>query len=131
MATKRFILSLLVMFLVGTTLVSAQKTRVTGEVTEAGMGPIAGVTVILQGSSTGTVTGFDGKYSLDVTKEGVLEFRFLGMETLIEPVKGRAVINVEMKNDAITMDEVVVVGYGTQTKRTVTASVASVKGDSF
>lgn len=71
MATKRFILSLLVMFLVGTTLVSAQKTRVTGEVTEAGMGPIAGVTVILQGSSTGTVTGFDGKYSLDVTKEGV------------------------------------------------------------
>ena len=49
MATKRFILSLLVMFLVGTTLVSAQKTRVTGEVTEAGMGPIAGVTVILQG----------------------------------------------------------------------------------
>ena len=65
MATKRFILSLLVMFLVGTTLVSAQKTRVTGEVTEAGMGPIAGVTVILQGSSTGTVTGFDGSVAID------------------------------------------------------------------
>jgi TonB-linked SusC/RagA family outer membrane protein len=120
-----------VVLLLSTGLSFAQTINVTGKVTEASGEPIIGGTVILQGTATGTVTGVDGSYSISAPENGVLEFRYIGLETEIVPVGGRRVINVELKSSSVTVDEVVVVGYGTQSRRTVTASIASLSGESI
>lgn len=112
-------------------LLIAQTINITGVVNEAGVGPIVGATVIVQGTSVGTVTDINGSYAVSAPKDGVLEFRYIGLETSVVPVSGRTAINVELQSGSIGMDEVVVVGYGTQKRRTVTASVASINGESF
>jgi TonB-linked SusC/RagA family outer membrane protein len=109
----------------------AQTVNITGIVTEAGGEPIIGGTIILQGTSTGTVTGVDGSYSINAPANSVLEFRYIGLETKAVPIEGRTRINVELSSSSISVDEVVVIGYGTQSRRTVTASVASVSGESI
>ncbi|WP_233547776.1 TonB-dependent receptor [Parabacteroides sp. AF17-28] len=132
MATKRSIFSILVFFLMATAVAFAQKKiTVTGTVNEPGMGPIPGATVIIQGTSIGCVTDFEGKYSLESPADGVLEFRFIGMETKVVPVGGKTVIDVDMESNTVAMDEVVVVGYGTQSRRTVTASISTVRADAI
>lgn len=131
MATKRFILFFIVMFLSSFSILSAQNIQVSGEVTEAGEGPIAGVTVLVRGTSIGTVTGFDGQYTISAPSNGILEFRFLGMETVSTPINGRTTINAELKSESISVDEVVVVGYGTQSARSITASISSVKAEAL
>jgi TonB-linked SusC/RagA family outer membrane protein len=128
---KRFLLLFMVMLSLDATLSLAQTVRITGKVTEAGADPIVGGTVTLRGSSTGTITDIDGNYSISAPKDGVLEFRYIGLETLAVPVNGRTVIDVELQGSAIAMDEIVVVGYGTQSRRTVTASIASVNGENI
>ncbi|MDR1919188.1 MAG: TonB-dependent receptor [Tannerellaceae bacterium] len=109
----------------------AQTINITGKVTEASGEPIIGGTVILQGTSAGTVTGADGSYSISAPENGVLEFRYIGLETEIVSIGGRRVINVALQSSAIAVDEVVVIGYGTQSRRTVTASIASLSGESI
>ncbi|KAA6333449.1 TonB-dependent receptor SusC [termite gut metagenome] len=128
---KRFSLLLMVMLLFCTAISLAQTISITGNVSEPAMGPVVGATVILQGTSNGTVTDINGNYFISAPRNGVLEFRYIGLETVAIPINNHTVINVEMKSDAIVMDEIVVVGYGTQSRRTVTASVVSVSGDSF
>ncbi|MDR1918795.1 MAG: TonB-dependent receptor [Tannerellaceae bacterium] len=128
----RFFVVLLVLFSMGVTSASAQNTiRVRGVVTDSQAETIPGASVIVVGTSIGTVTGIDGEYSLSVPDNGTLEFRFIGMETVVEQVRGRTEINVELTSSSQLISEVVVVGYGTQSKRTVTASIASVKGENF
>jgi TonB-linked SusC/RagA family outer membrane protein len=107
-----------------------QESRVSGKVTDE-YGPVVGASVIIQGTTTGTVTDADGHYSLSVPSGGVLEFRFMGMETKTVLVGSNKVINVVLQSDAIAVDEVVVIGYGTQSRRTVTASIASLSGESI
>jgi TonB-linked SusC/RagA family outer membrane protein len=109
----------------------AQTINITGVVTEAGREPIIGGTIILQGTSTGTITGTDGSYSITAPGDGTLEFRYIGLETQVVPIRGRTTIHVELSSSTIAVDEVVVIGYGTQSRRTVTASVASVSGESI
>lgn len=103
---------------------------VTGRVIDQDGNPLIGATVLLKGSSTGTVTDIDGNYSLDVPDEGaVLVFSYTGYLPQEIAVRARTLINVTLAESASILDEVVVVGYGTQRKIDVTGAVATMKGD--
>lgn len=111
----------------------AQGITVAGKVTDAREGlPLPGVSISVAGGSTGTVTGVDGQYKLIVpAADKILVFKFTGMKTLEIPVNGRSVIDVQMESTEVGLNEVVVVGYGTQRKGDVTSAIASVKSENF
>ena len=111
----------------------AQNITVRGTVTDENNEPVIGATVIISGDPTrGTVTDMDGKYTLsDVPSDASLEFRYVGMRTQIIPVNGRTTIDVVMESEMKILEEVVVIGYGTQRKEAVTGSVASIHGDAL
>lgn len=109
----------------------AQTATVTGTVTDD-MGPVIGATVTVQGTSIGATTDLDGKFTLtgvsNVAK-AVLIVRYVGMEEAKEPLKGRTSnINIHMKEAVGMLDDVVVIGYGTQKRGNLTGSIASVSG---
>jgi hypothetical protein len=87
---------------------------VTGTVTDIGGEPLPGVAIVIQGTATGTATNIDGKFTVEVPSNAILEFSFVGMRKVTEPVNGRNTINVTMQPDAIGLEEVVAVGYGVQ-----------------
>jgi TonB-dependent starch-binding outer membrane protein SusC len=120
---------LFVLLLLANLSLIAQQT-VTGVVTDAGSQPMSGVTVVAQGTSAGTLTGVDGKYSLPVPA-GVktLQFSFIGYTPQEVAINGRTVINIVMEEALTGLDEVVVVGYGTLKKKLVTGSTVQVKGE--
>lgn len=107
-----------------------QTIAVRGSVKDNSGAPIPGASVVVRGTSQVAVTDLDGNYSLkEVDPNGILYFSFIGMRTLETPVNGRQVIDVVLELDVSQLEEVVVVGYGTQRKEAVTGSVASVQGD--
>lgn len=106
--------------------VQAQNT-VTGTVTSLDeREPLPGVNVIVQGTSTGTTTDLDGTYRLDVPDEATLIFSYVGYLSQEIEVGNRSVINVSLDPDISQLEEIVVVGYGTQKKSDITGSVASI-----
>ena len=110
---------------------SVQQKPVSGVVTDNNsQQPLIGVTVMIQGTTTGVVTDPDGKFSLDVPDSNAkLVFSYMGYETQVVAVEGRTRFDVRMKEDVKSIDEVVVVGYGIQKKKDVTGSIAQVKAD--
>ena len=91
-----------------------------------------GVTVSIPGTNTGTITDVNGCYSINVpnnTKE--LMFSFVGFQTLTVPIDGKQLIDVTMKEDAIALDELVVVGYGVQKKESSVAAITQVNGNAL
>ncbi len=103
---------------------------VTGKVVDAQGGGLPGVSISVKGTTRGTTSNVDGTFQLTVTgPEEVLVFSFIGYVTQEIPVGTQTVINVTMAEDNQTLNEVVVVGYGTQRKRDVTGSIARVQGD--
>ena len=110
--------------------VTAQSIKLTGVVSDENGDPMPGVGVIDKNKpSVGTVTDLDGKYSLSVAADAVLEFSFIGYETVLENVSSRQKIDVRLKPKSSTLDEVVVIGYGTSKKADLTGSVAVVDLD--
>ena len=111
--------------------VLAQNITVKGNVTDANNEPVIGATVIVSGDATrGTVTDIDGSYTLaNVPQNGSLEISYVGMTTQVIPVNGRTTLNITMTSDTELLDEVVVVGYGTQKKVNLTGAVSAVSGD--
>lgn len=111
----------------------AQERSVSGVVTDAETGEaLPGVNVILQGTSSGTVTDFDGKFTVTVPGDNaVLLFSFVGYQTSEITVGSRSVIDVSLGLDVTELSEVVVVGYGTQEKKEITSAVASVSAEEF
>lgn len=109
----------------------AQNVQISGTVTSAEDGlSLPGVSVVVSGTTIGTVTDFDGRYSLSVPSNAyALLFSFIGFETQEVAIAGRTTINVEMLTSIVALDELVVVGYGVQRKREVTGSISSVRGD--
>ena len=111
-------LLLFVLFCIGTctTVLWAQK-KVSGVVMEkdANM-PLIGCNVVEKGTANGTVTDLDGKYVLEVAENAILQFSYLGMTTVEEPLNGRSVINVDMFSDSQKIEEVVVTAMGIQRK---------------
>jgi TonB-dependent SusC/RagA subfamily outer membrane receptor len=103
---------------------------VTGKVMDGEMNePIIGANILQRGTAHGAITDLDGVYSISVPMDAELVFSYVGMQTQVIRVDGRHTIDVTMKPDAKTLDEVVVVGYGTSRKRDLTGSIVSVKGD--
>jgi len=102
---------------------------ITGTVTDAAGEPMPGVNVLVKGTTTGVVTDLDGKYSINVSNEEVvLVFSFIGYTSQEIAVADRQIINVVLSEDVRQIDEVVVVGYGTQKKVNLTGAVAVVSG---
>lgn len=119
---------MLLLLLFGFGLVQAQNITVTGTVTGDGI-PLPGVNVIVKGTTNGTVTDFDGNYEIQAGSNDVLEFSFLGFKTRDIAISGKTQINVALETDLSELDEVIVVGYGTQKKKEVTGAVAQVKAE--
>ena len=104
------------------------QTTVSGKVSDEN-GPIAGANVILKGTSIGAATDFDGNFTINnVPSNGVLVFSYLGYVTKEVLVGNQTEINVTLESDTSALNEVVVIGYGTQNKESVTGSVVSIKG---
>jgi TonB-linked SusC/RagA family outer membrane protein len=104
---------------------------VQGTITGQGNGePLPGVNVLVKNTNIGTVTDIDGKYSIDIPDENaVLVFSFIGYVTQEVAINGRNIINVVMAEDVQSLEEVVVVGYGTQKKSDLTGAVANIKSE--
>jgi TonB-linked SusC/RagA family outer membrane protein len=110
--------------------VMAQKTAVTGTVKDYSGEVLPGVSIRIIGAAQGTVTGANGEYSINVSNEkAVLEFSYLGYATQQITVGDRTTIDVVLQEDAKTLEEVVVVGYGTMRKKDLTGSVTQIRPD--
>ncbi len=110
--------------------VSQQTKPISGKVADSSGLPLPGVTVVVKGTANGTVTNSDGEFSLsNVPGDAVLQFSFVGMKTQEIPIAGKTSINVTMAEDAIGIEEVVAVGYGTQKKINVVGSIATINTD--
>ncbi|MEH0153199.1 TonB-dependent receptor [Limibacter armeniacum] len=126
---KRQPLLVLLLLLLTAALTHAQNMiSVKGTVSDKGT-PLPGVSVQLKDTSTGTITDISGKFSLQVPADGQLVFSFIGYISQELAVNGRTEISIELKEDLKQLEEVVVVGYGTQKKSDLTGSVASVKAE--
>ena len=121
---------MLVMLLVSATAL-AQSVTVTGNVTDQTGEVVIGASILEKGTSNGTITDFDGNFSISVDANATLVISYVGYQTQEVALKGKKVVNVVMSEDAQLLQEVVAVGYGTQTKKEITGSVSSVKAESF
>lgn len=125
---KHFITALLALLLVGVQVFA--QSAVSGKVTDETGEPCVGANVLIKGTTTGTMTDFDGNYSLPHVKQGaILVISSIGYTTQEVKVGSSAVINVVLQSDNRYLDEVVVVAYGTQKKKDVTGSITDVKSD--
>lgn len=115
-------------FVMGFVLLFAQNS-LHGVVKDANGQPLAGVTVMVKGTSNGTITDMDGRYSLSVPNGAVIEYASLGMSTVVYTANGESVHNVVLQEDTLFLDDVVVVGYGTAKKGNLTSAVSAIKGD--
>lgn len=125
---------ILMLLLVGVTMstLSFGQTQLSGTVTTKQGDPLPGVNVIVKGTARGTTTDAEGKYRLEVTdNNAVLTFSFIGFTNLDVVVGNRTEVDISMEEDVRSLEEVVVVGYGTVKKSDLTGSVSSVKGDAF
>ena len=116
-----------VMFLLSSTLAFAQNT-VTGKVTDKAGEPLPGVNVLEKGTTNGSITDLDGKYSIQVEKGKSLIFSYIGFTTR-EVTVDKNVINIALQEDLQALDEVVVIGYGSMQRKDVTSSITTVKAD--
>ena len=110
--------------------VSAQNVTVKGTVKDKTGETVIGASVVEKGNTgNGTITDIDGNFSISVPSNATLVFSYVGMKTQEVAVNGKSVVNVTMEDDSQALEEVVVIGYGTVSKRDLTGSVASVKSE--
>lgn len=119
----------ILLFILASAVMVAQQVNVTGRVAARSDGsPIPGVSVVQQGTSMGTITDIEGRYSLSAEMGATLVFSFIGMDTR-EVVVNSSEINIEMEESWTDLDEVIVVGYGVQKRSVVTAAISSVSAE--
>lgn len=102
--------------------------KITGTVVDA-MGPVIGASIMEKGTTNGTVTDFDGNFSLNVKPGATIVVSFIGFKTQEIAVGNQSTFNIKMEDDNAVLDEVVVVGYGVQKKKLVTGATVEVKGE--
>jgi|AGTN01.1.fsa_nt_gi TonB-linked outer membrane protein, SusC/RagA family len=123
-----FILSLFIFFIYSAAIYAQVNIR--GTVTDSNSEPLIGVNVIVKDTRQGTVTNIDGEFSLTVPNaNAVLEFSYVGFQTQEIPLNGRTYIQVMMSEDTELLEEVVVVGYGTQKRVSITGAVSQIRGE--
>ena len=124
---KRFTLTA-ASLLLGLTTAMAQDTKVTGHVVDENGDPVIGATILVKGTTLGTVTDFDGNFTLDVpTEHKHLQISYVGMET--QEVRVASRINVTLESDSQALDEVMVVAYGTAKRSAFTGSAAMIDNE--
>ncbi|MFD2919070.1 TonB-dependent receptor [Terrimonas rubra] len=107
--------------------INVRELRVSGKVTSATGEPLSGISVSIKGTTVGTTTNEEGNFSLTVPDDATIVFSSVGYATMEERVNGRTTINVVLQSAEKTMEDIVVVGYGTSTRKDLTGSIASVK----
>lgn len=126
---KKNIITLIALLCLFIPVWAQQVRKVTGTVIDAKTNePVIGVTIVLKGTSKGTITDFDGNYSLEIPGKGdeVLQYRFIGYTDKEEVVQGRSRIDVTMSESTQQLEDVVVVGYGVQRKESVVGAIATI-----
>ena len=129
MKYKHLFLSLLGLVLITTIPVSnalAQTTHISGSVVDVTGEPVIGASVIVKGTSNGTVTDFDGLFDLDAPDKATLQISYIGFQS--QELTATKKMNIVLLEDTKALDEVIVVGYGTQKKVNLTGSVSSIEG---
>ncbi|MBO7321647.1 MAG: TonB-dependent receptor [Bacteroidales bacterium] len=127
---KKIRLVLTCLLLAVTSSVFAQNIQVSGVVTDATDGStLVGASVVVKGTSVGTSTDLDGRYTISAPADAVLEFVYVGYVTAAVPVNGRTTVDVTLKTEAEALDDVIIVAYGSVKREAKTGSVTSVKGD--
>ena len=110
--------------------VAQQSKSVSGVVADKSGEPIIGANVVVKGANVGSITDFDGAFKIEnVPSAAILQISYIGFKTQEIPVGSKSSFNITLEEDSETLDEVVVVGYGTQKKVNLTGSVSSVKFD--
>ena len=120
---------LLVLALITTAFLNAQNSEVNGSVSGVDGLPIPGVNVLIQGSNTGTTTDFDGNFSISVKSGDVLIVSYLGFLTQLITISNQTSLTIVLQSDTSELDEVVVVGYGTQKKSNLTGAISKVTNE--
>ncbi len=118
---------LLMMTLISLTSWAQQSIK--GKVVDSEGLPLPGATVVLQGTTIGTVTNNEGTYILNAPSNGVIQFSFIGMLNVVEKINGRTTINVTLNPESIGIDEVVAIGYGTEKRVNVIGSVSQISAE--
>jgi TonB-linked SusC/RagA family outer membrane protein len=109
----------------------AQNLNISGKVVNGNGDPVAGASVVVKGTTIGAITDVSGSYNITAPADATLVFSLLGLNTHEEAIAGRGRIDVVLSEDNKALEEVVVVGFGTQKKVNLTGAVASVSGDAF
>ena len=127
---SKFSILLLVMMLPISFAFAQQSKTIKGKVTDSSMSALPGATVIVKGASTGAITTANGTYEISVPVTAkTLIYSFIGMKSVEISISNQSVINVKLEEESVGIDELVVVGYGSQKKATLTGSVTQVSGD--
>ena len=122
---RRLLLASLLVMILCTFNLQAQN-LIKGTVVDATGDPLPGVSISVKSQNTGTVTNLDGKYQISASPKAVLEFTYIGMATQVIRVDNRSIINITMNEDVSNLDEVVVIGYGTQKRGSITGAISTV-----
>ncbi|MHB9143639.1 MAG: SusC/RagA family TonB-linked outer membrane protein, partial [Paludibacter sp.] len=116
-------------YLNATSSVNQQQKSVTGKVTDSTGGSLPGVSVVVKGTTQGTISDANGNYTLsNIPANASLQFSFIGMKSQEVKIAGKTTINVKLEEETVGIEDVVVIGYGTVKKSDLTGSVASIKG---
>jgi hypothetical protein len=128
---KKVVLLFLSFLLMGILVANAQMKTIAGKVVSSDdNSPIPGVSVVVKGTTMGTITNANGAYSLSIPQTvKTLTFSFVGYRTQEVVLENRTAIDVKLEVDVFAVDEVVIVAYGIQQKRDVSGTIATVKGD--
>ncbi len=105
--------------------------NVRGTITDIAGEPIIGANILVQGTSSGTITDYDGNYTLQAPADGVLEISYIGYKPQSIPINNRTTINIAMEEDTEMLEEVVVVGYGTAKKNDLTGAITAIGEKDF
>ena len=121
--------SVLLVWLICTASICAQEIDISGNVLDNLNQPLPGANVLVKGATIGTQTDFDGNFTIKAPSDGILVISYIGFTSKEVSINGQTIINISLEEDASQLDEVVVVGYGTQKKSDVTGAVGTVGAD--
>jgi TonB-dependent starch-binding outer membrane protein SusC len=124
-------LAVLLLFCFMQLIVHAQETQITGKVLDTDGNSVPGVSILVKGTTSGTISDLDGNYSVKASSDAVLVFSFIGYATQEITVGGQSVIDVTLREDITELDEIVVTGYGVTKKSDLTGSLASLSEEDF